>query len=376
LLRACRNACIDEEEDSEGPFINDKGVTITDEMIELAFRQYKDSTGEFSKIEVTTKKTIIGESKLSARKGGAFDANDLHGKEYFIVLDKKRMNVKANDLYSYLQWKQFSTITEGDSVYYVIDGLNLNQAVALDNHLKNDGVNTRSIGKRNVTADGDVVVVKASAEDIKNETKKGLEIPKIPTSDEIIYRIQIGAYNRPQDRKRFLGIADVVEFQGNDGVYRYFSGPHANIRNAAKQRIIMTSEQGFKDAFIVAFKDGRRISLKEVTEVNPDYDEMIDEFENSITGKRAFVYTIQVAAYKELPKDLFDLFLTLDEKLDSQPGDDGVIRYTIGSYTSEGEARVALDNLKAEGIDDAFVLIKSHGELIELKDAQDIINDK
>lgn len=370
--------CKDKEENSPGPFVDKDGVTITDEMLTLAFKRYKDSTGEFSEIETTEKISVEVTNPLFAKNNGVIDNDGAKDKQYFIILDSKPQNVKANELYKYLQWKRFKTKHVGDSIYYVLDGLDLAEAALLDDELNNKGVNTVSIGKNKYTPDGKLIIEKPTQIEIEAALANGGTVPQITHSDEITYRIQIAAYNKPQNYKKFLGLPDIVEFQGNDKVYRYYSGIFTDLGDASKHKIIMTSEAGYKDAFVVAFKDGKRISLKEITEVNPDYNENIEEYEKSVGGntEQNYFFTVQVGAYQsDVPTDMLELYRNLGEKFDFVKDEDsGTTRYLVGQYKTEEEARKGAERFTNMGVEDAFILVRKDDELIELKDAQDLIN--
>ncbi len=367
--------CIDKELNSPGPYINSEGVTLTDEMIEEAFRRYKDSTGEFSEIEVTSKHTVIIDNPLAPSSGGGIDPGENSGKEYFVVIDKKPENIKANELYKYLQYKRFKTIHEGDSVYYVLDGLDLSEAALLEKDLNKNGVSTKQIGKLEVTNTGKVVVIAPTSAEIEEALSKNATIPEITHSDEITYRVQIGAYNKSQNSRKFIGIPDIVEFYGADQIYRYYSGSFDNLQDASMHKIIMTAEAGFPDAFVVAFKEGKRISLKEVTEVTEGYDEKIDEYENAVKGSGDYSFTIQVGAFKgTIPNEQLELFRNLGAAFKFAKDEDGTTKYFVGNYKTEEEARKASEEFKAKGVEDAFIMVEKDGKMIELKDAQDIIN--
>lgn len=90
------------------------------------------------------------------------------------------------------------------------------------------------------------------------------------TSDGIIYndvpqgikfQVQILTSVKPVDKKseEFKGIKKVDEYLSN-GVYKYLAGCTANY-NEAKQIQQSLRNMGFRDAFIVAFENGKKIEL-------------------------------------------------------------------------------------------------------------------
>ncbi len=81
------------------------------------------------------------------------------------------------------------------------------------------------------------------------------------------YRVQFYAYTRkiPVTSSRFKGIDDISVYFHN-GLYKYTSGHFPNKSDAVnlQQRL---RAKGFRDAFVVAFYQGKRISLKEAQKI-------------------------------------------------------------------------------------------------------------
>lgn len=66
--------------------------------------------------------------------------------------------------------------------------------------------------------------------------------------------------------KAFKGIKEVEVYESN-GSYRYVSG-HFQTKSEAVARLTEVRNLGFTDAFIIAFKDGKRVSVKEAEEAS------------------------------------------------------------------------------------------------------------
>ena len=80
--------------------------------------------------------------------------------------------------------------------------------------------------------------------------------------DEVVFRIQLGAYSKPLSKNVFIGVNELVAVQTQDGITRYLTGHYNNFNDAAKQRIDMIAK-GFPGAFVVVYKGGKRISLSD-----------------------------------------------------------------------------------------------------------------
>jgi hypothetical protein len=364
--------CIDRELDSPGPYTDKYGVTITDEMIELAFKRFKDSTGEFSEYETTDKSSLVitGNPSLNVK---TTDKNI--SSEHVVIIGDEKLNISPNELYKYLGFKEFETIVSGDSTYYVLGGMSLADAAKLEKDLNEKGIETDGVAHRERSNTGKIILVKNS----EFEKELAIEesdnkVPELTSSEDIVFRVQIGSYRREQAYEDFIGIPEIVQFQGSDGQFRYFSGSFDNLAAASKHKVIMTAEAGFPGAFVVAFKDGKRISLREITEVNPEYNENISEYEAEMSGDTIpkiedAVYRIQLGAFKDgIPREVLDFYLTLGNVKPVKDPKTGVTKYLVGEYSTQEEARKAEEEFKGMGANEAYIIIDYKGKIIDLVD--------
>ena len=82
-------------------------------------------------------------------------------------------------------------------------------------------------------------------------------------SPEIIFKVQIAAGSRRLETKsyNFKGLKGIaIEKIGNG--YKYFYGETSNYAKIKEQRV-EARKKGYSSCFIVAFKDGEKISIKE-----------------------------------------------------------------------------------------------------------------
>ena len=80
-------------------------------------------------------------------------------------------------------------------------------------------------------------------------------------SRELVYRIQVLASEAMYDPDAavFKGVDGVLRID-EDGYHKYYFGEEPSLKRAGKLKKKMI-EKGFKDAFIVPFQDGERISI-------------------------------------------------------------------------------------------------------------------
>lgn len=105
-------------------------------------------------------------------------------------------------------------------------------------------------------AEAMVIDVSSGSESTTNNTK---------VSKGVLFKVQIGAF-RNKDLSKYFGTSD--NFGGevdNDGTQRYTLGNFTDYWQADKFKKYLR-EMGVKDAWIVPYKDGRRVPMKDVLE--------------------------------------------------------------------------------------------------------------
>jgi N-acetylmuramoyl-L-alanine amidase len=105
----------------------------------------------------------------------------------------------------------------------------------------------------------------------KNDLPEKKTEPEAPVNftEGIVFKVQFATSTTPVKLtpQNFKGLTD-VESQEVNGLYRFYYGEERNI-DGAKKLIETVKEKGYKDAFIVAFKNGERIPVSEaVRELN------------------------------------------------------------------------------------------------------------
>jgi hypothetical protein len=90
---------------------------------------------------------------------------------------------------------------------------------------------------------------------------------KLETYSGLIYRIQLGAFTKPRPSEAFGGISPVSYEQAeNSSVLKYYAGVFYSL-NSVTDAINLVKKNGFPDAFIVAYLDGKLISTEKAKEV-------------------------------------------------------------------------------------------------------------
>ncbi len=247
--------------------------------------------------------------------------------------------------------------------------------------------------------------------------------PEMPSG--IFFKVQVGAFRKPIPQDLFKEFAPVTGEQTPSGLTRYTVGYFTTFAtaNTAKNEI---RQQGYSDAFVVAFHDGKRIQVYEaqallaaappVTStpaatvstqpasvspvavsqpdapaVNPGNVAVGNQATNFVPepGAAAYYaavpgaaparqvevitglfYTVQVGVYSK-PVSAAQLFNL--SPLNSELTPNGLIRYTTGSYPDVQTAVSRKDEVREIGVKDAFVTAYFNGKRISLAAATDTL---
>lgn len=106
---------------------------------------------------------------------------------------------------------------------------------------------------------------------IETEMKKESEAEIIATNNSnsvennkgIEFRVQFYASATEEKMSKFAALKpENITYVKESGMYKYRLGPYSNIEEATKKQTTARNA-GYKDAFVIAFKDGKRISVEE-----------------------------------------------------------------------------------------------------------------
>ena len=107
----------------------------------------------------------------------------------------------------------------------------------------------------------DQATLQVDNKEFKKEEKKKVAIEKIEPKPAIFFKVQIGTYLKDMKNSvKFSGLN--AEEKVINGTFKYFIGNTSSKDEVDKLRIKMV-EKGFNGAFVIAFKDGIRINVKE-----------------------------------------------------------------------------------------------------------------
>ncbi|MFT7156317.1 MAG: hypothetical protein ACI8Q1_001323 [Parvicella sp.] len=355
---------LDNELDSpEAAPVDSNGVAYTDEDYFLIYRMFKDSIGEFSSM------TEVRKSTESEDSGPIVRDVKRPTKNFTIIVGNDSTGVTQEQLYKLLGNPDFEVIDDGDQVTYRIGNFdNLQDVVNRLAELERAGLEGEVIVMED--ANGNKIITKVDPKDLPEANGPSDDFG---TGGENIYKVQIGAFSKKLSDKVFSDVSDLDYIKGEDGVWRYYSGTFEGRNEAARHRVDLI-EDGYNGSFIVAFKSGKRLTLKEAGyDVNPTYnDTKVNSSEptKNAINKDLIKFKVQVGAFaNKIPTEILDVYLTIGNVIPKKDSETGLSKYYVGTYSSYEEAAAMIKSLETQGIKDAFVVGDFNGKIITAQDA-------
>jgi len=335
----------------EGAAVNLDGITVSDEEAERMYQLYKDSVGDLS-IDKSKTYTADVENRLrmrSRKKGYRIEftnTTELSPEEIGELLSIP--DVRSEEV-------------EDRTVYYMGEYESVSEALGRKLTLDESDFSSKLVyvefGKKTDLSEQEVRAISEFAN------------PIAFNSNQVIYRVQIGAYRYKLSSDVFKDVPDLLIIEGNDGLTRYVSGSFPTLKRAAEHKIDLLLK-GFEGAFVTAYKGGNRISLKEAGASVKDEGIMKERSETGMINPDLVHYTVELAAFEgRIPaKTLSDLMSIGNVR--PIRGSNGITRYVIGSFDSMDEARKELKRFKDLGYDKATVKGEFNGKIISAEEAQ------
>lgn len=132
---------------------------------------------------------------------------------------------------------------------------------------KEDSLELESFTKAKTsgTTDSAAVEVKNTTDDNKEDDKDDVDNKKVEepvSTSAVVYKVQITSSDKPipLTSSQFNGVEKPNEYI-DKGIYKYTAGECKNQSDAIKLQALLR-KNGFKDAFVIAMQDGKRIPLK------------------------------------------------------------------------------------------------------------------
>ena len=207
--------------------------------------------------------------------------------------------------------------------------------------------------------------------------------PEVPPG--LIYRIQIAIFRNPVVPSYFKGLSPIYGFkiEGTDKTV-YYAGMFRKSSDASKA-LRAVKGKGFKDSFIVALVDNKRVSndraviLEKEWGGKPFYsiNKTISEAKTDTTA-RTLIFRVEVIrSSKPLTEDVVEAIRKLagNRGLDIKMLEDGKIDYLIGKFITFETASGYSDLLKKNGYRETQVVAWLGEKEIPIESAKQLIEN-
>ncbi|MBS1646936.1 MAG: hypothetical protein JST67_06310 [Bacteroidetes bacterium] len=368
----------EEPASAKDAMVNGKGITMNDADFQDWYDRYYDSTGIGAKtVDITSKKTP--EEVLAKAE---------NKKMFTVELARYKNGIPSDEMAYLLSIEDVHSLTMGDTTVVYTSGSykNVQDAVTRRDNYRKEGLKSARVGilqggntyipMNEDELSKEITAAKASGMPSENNNTPTDNTANTTTANgKIIYRIQLGAYKNKLSPSVFKNAGKVVEMKTEDGYYKYASGSFSSIAEAAGHKAELVYE-GYEDAFIAAYQNGKRVPLDKAgaTYADKNYHENLNESANtgSAIDKSLVKFKVQVAFVKAGDTSYDDMLKDLQE-VERQPTITGRVRIVSGNFSKYKEAEAYKDKLVAKGLSGAFVVAFFKGENISLQEAFELI---
>ena len=358
-----------------GKVANVVGIAMTDTDFQTWYNMFYDSTGQFSSVVYVTDPNKKGKDK---------DINvdpTKRPKDFTVELVRYKGGIPADEIAYLLSIGDVQSFTVGDTTVVYTAGTyeDVRNAIKRRDEYKADGLKSARVGYfkgENYFSLTDSELEK----EVNTANKKGSTPNRAGNENDsngtkITYRVQLGAYKNKLSPNMFKHAGKVIELKTEDGYYKYTSAAYKSITDAAVQKAELVYE-GYQDAFITAYQNGKRIALDKAGATYEDKNFKEDLNENAHLGsavdKSLVSFKVQLGLKK--PDDT-----SLDEQLkqlkdvDKEPTITGMMRITAGEFRNYNDAVKYKNTIAEKGISGAFVIATFKGEVISIQEALELL---
>ena len=237
-----------------------------------------------------------------------------------------------------------------------------------------------------------------------NELASGTAINNlepIPESNPIenikglFYTVQVGVYSRNIPHEALYNIMPLNSQKTNNQKIRYTSGVFTGFGEADVWKVDVR-DIGISDAFVTAYMDGKRISLREANAILNDQGEIaladlnkISEsfsmnedalwmnFETHVVSKEDNIsYRIRLGPYtKKVPMKEAHLILELKDEINYERNEYGDFFYTSMKSLNYAEAKAFINKYRNEEVTNIRIIAIKDGKEIDYNEAKRILEN-
>jgi hypothetical protein len=343
----------DELNTAPGALVDSRGVTLTDDALLKSWLAWKDSGNVHI---VATRVESLAPSR---------PARPPVKRVYVVKVGTHTEGISEEMIQKILSIPDVRTIEKGDTTYYVVGSFDaIPEALRRELELKGMGITSEVMAE-----EGGTLIDVSKETEAERARMAGMGAGD--DSREVIVRVQLGAFRNKLSKNIFSGIDDLVVIKGDDGLTRYYTGTFKQVNPAAEHRVSMLLK-GFEGAFLVAFREGKRITMKEAGARVTGTEDLRTTATAGSVARDKIRYRVQVATFAgNVPMETMDKLLGLGEL--EPVTSEQTTRYFYGTFVERREAQDALEAIKLKGFTDAFVVGAVNGNIVPAEDADSLI---
>jgi cell division protein FtsN len=376
-----------------GAFIDANGVAMDDSTIARNWREWSDSTDHYT--TVTNPPAVTAKGWAKKPNGTIVYSDRGFNRGLVVLLGKYKEGIPPVEMGKLLSVPDVKSHLQPDSTTaYTAGSFNRSaDAEKRKQELIASGFPNAKVMLRNQDgslseATADVLAGFKGAETketpvVKEEKitppHKGEEKDKgsLPVPEQgIVYRVQLGAYSKKLSPSVFKNAGQVVILRTDDGLYHYISGGFSSAQDALKEKEELV-KKGYSNAFVVAYKDNKRVPLSSVTQgvIQPKNESMEEpKTPKSAIDKNLVSFRVQVGAFvNEIPADMLQKMSKIPG-LDKKKKSNGATLYLAGKFNDLQSAKKFKEEIAAKyGIPDAFLVAFFKEEIIPMQEAVELL---
>ena len=382
-----------EAETPQGSIVNAQGVQLTNAMGERLYLSYmnagtRSDADTYFKEAYPTEKFIKLTKTVVNKKGDTMLVNIYKPKIILLIEEQQQKNLegviagtqidlnagilykvqiamhdkrmKAEEINKLMSIPDLKSTLEGKTtIYSTGEFTDLLDARHYKQKLANKGYLGAVVMEDNR---GDLRIVSEDEMDREENKRTSALKAELPVLENIIFRVQLGVYEDVD--ADFFDLDDLVLFEGANGFTHVFSGSFATFEDATEHRNEIYF-LGHDDAKVIALKDGIIVNADEYM------DHGKEESTHAVFGDVTFQIQIGILG-DNVDEEIIEPIMELDGISTTTMGN-GLIRYTIGNYTSLQSAMIRHSAIEKAGFENTYVIAFYNGTQISLKKAQELM---
>ncbi len=374
------NAMLDASviQDTVVPVVNNDTLPQTAAQMALQYKRFKDTTGAYE--------------KMTYDSSGVKDGSLLQTPQYVVEIGKYSKAVPPKEMDKILSVADAKSNTQKDSstIYTAGSYDDIQLAKIRKEELKQQGFKDARVvlkrGNEIIDIDkpagaGEVAATTTTPDGTKTGSDKGAT--ETGPVGGVVFRVQLGAFKHKLTGTHvFTSAKNLIEIKTENDYYTYSVGSFTNYKDAAALKAEMISK-GYSDAFVKAYRNGKRITLAEAgagntkavqennkpaSEVKESKGESAAPVEGSL-DKKDIKFKVQLGAYKGNPPAAMRAKFKKFKNLAFDEDESGKVHYNIGPYNDYAAAKAMKEKVVAGGIKGAFVVAYYKDKPIPVKQA-------